>query len=499
MPATVLDMLDQGAPEAPAVIVPGGPSLSYRLLSEEVERAATALAAMGVRREDSVGLVFENGPEAIVAFLAAAAAARAAPLNPAYTEAEFGFYLTDVGARVLLVRPGGAEAARRALPDGGVVVEAAVGADGRLRLDAQGAPSPDGAAAPAPDGDDVALVLHTSGTTGRPKQVPLRHRHLAASVRNIAAAYQLGPDDVALCMMPLFHVHGLLASTLSTLSSGGTVVVPAPFNPFTFWQVVQDHRPTWWSAVPTMHRMVLSRARQDPRPGGDALRFVRSCSSPLAPELMAELEDRLGVPVLEAYGMTEACHQIASNLPPPAGRRPGTVGVGTGVEVGVLDQDGAVRPKGVGEVVVRGPNVIDGYAGDPAVNAGAFVDGWFRTGDQGELAGDGYLTLVGRIKEMINRGGEKVSPREVDEVLLRHPAVAEAVTFGVPHARLGEDVAAAVVLRTAATEQELLDHCRARLAAFKVPAVLHLVDQIPRTATGKVQRRKVGEAIGGRP
>jgi acyl-CoA synthetase (AMP-forming)/AMP-acid ligase II len=499
MPATVLDMLDRGAPEAPAVVVPGGPNLTYRVLSEEVERAAATLAAMGVRREDSVGLVFENGPEAVVAFLAAAAVARAAPLNPAYTEAEFAFYLADVGARVLLVPPGAAGAARRALPDGGVVVEAAVDAGGRLRLDldrAAGAPPP--SAAPAPAGDDVALVLHTSGTTGRPKQVPLRHRHLAASVRNIAAAYGLGPDDVALCMMPLFHVHGLLASALSTLVSGGTVVVPAPFNPFTFWQVVRDHRPTWWSAVPTMHRMVLSRARHEPRPGGDALRFVRSCSSPLAPELMAELEDRLGVPVLEAYGMTEACHQISSNLPPPATRRPGTVGVGTGVEVGVLDEAGVVRPHGGGEVVVRGPNVIDGYAGDPAVNAEAFVHGWFRTGDQGELAGDGSLTLVGRIKEMINRGGEKVSPREVDEVLLRHPAVAEAVAFGVPHARLGEDVAAAVVLRNPASERELLDHCRAQLAAFKVPAVLHLVDEIPKTATGKVQRRKVGEAIGWR-
>jgi acyl-CoA synthetase (AMP-forming)/AMP-acid ligase II len=489
MPVTVVEILARGAPEAPAVVVPGGPRLTYRVLREEVGRAA--------RRDDAVGLVFENGAEAVVAFLAAASVARAAPLNPAYTEAEFRFYLSDVGGRTLLVPPGGAAAARRALPDGGTVVEAAVDGGGRLRLDVPGGP-PGRAVPSVPDADDIALVLHTSGTTGRPKQVPLRHRHLAASVRNIVAAYGLGPDDAALCMMPLFHVHGLLASALSTLASGGTVVVPAPFNPFTFWQVVRDHRPTWWSAVPTMHRMVLSRAREGAGQGS-ALRFVRSCSSPLAPELMAELEGRLGVPVLEAYGMTEACHQIASNLPPPGERRPGTVGVGTGVELGVLGEDGVVRRGGVGEVVIRGPNVIDGYAADREVNEKAFVDGWFRTGDLGELAGDGALTLVGRLKEMINRGGEKVSPREVDEVLLRHPAVAEAVAFGVPHARLGEEVAAAVVLHTPATEQELLDHCRAQLAAFKVPGVLHLVEEIPRTATGKVQRRKVAEALAEAP
>jgi oxalate---CoA ligase len=274
-------------------------------------------------------------------------------------------------------------------------------------------------------------------------------------------------------------------------------VVPSPFNPLGFWPVVREQRPTWYSAVPTIHRMVLARAR-DQRPAGTgSLRFARSCSSALPPELMAEVERRLDAPVLEAYGMTEACHQIASNPLPPAAREPGSVGVGTGVEVAVLDASGAKLAAGTpGQVAIKGPSVIDGYAANPQANAESFLEGWFLTGDQGVLDERGYLTLIGRIKELINRGGEKISPREIDEVLLRHPAVAEAVAFGVPHPTLGEEVAAAVVLHADAGEQDLLAHCRGYLAAFKVPRKLYVVQAIPRTATGKVQRRRVAEVIG---
>ncbi len=490
------DMLGRGEAGAPAVVVPGGARLTYRELREEVRRGAEALAGLGLRRDQAIGMVFENGPEAIVLFLAVAAVGAAAPLNPAYTQAELRFYLEDVDAGALIVPPGGAAAARAARPDGAVLVEAAIDADGRLRVEAPGRPAT--AAEPEePAGEDVALTLHTSGTTGRPKRVPLRHRNLVASVANIAATYQLGPEDVSLCAMPLFHVHGLLASALSTLATGGTVVVPSPFNPLRFWPVVREQRPTWYSAVPTIHRMVLSRARAA-RPGGiESLRFVRSCSSALPPELMAEIERRLDAPVLEAYGMTEACHQIASNPLPPAPREPGSVGLGTGVEVAVLDASGTSPAAGTaGQVAIRGPNVIDGYAANPQANAESFLGGWFLTGDQGVLDERGYLTLIGRIKELINRGGEKISPREIDEVLLRHPAVAEAVAFGAPHPILGEEVAAAVVLRGDASEQDLLAHCREHLAAFKVPRKLHIVEAIPLTATGKVQRRTVAEVIG---
>ena len=494
----LLKLLENGAADAPAVVVPGGPRLTYRELREEVLRGAEALTGLGLRRDQAVGMVFGNGAEAIVLFLAAALAACAAPLNPAYTEAEFRFYLEDLGAAALVVPPGGAEAARRALPPGAVLVEAAIAGDGRLRLqaDAGGTRESRRGALEEPTGADVALMLHTSGTTGRPKRVPLRHRNLAASVDNIAAHYQLGPDDVSLCVMPLFHVHGLMASALATLRSGGTVVVPAPFNPLSFWSVASGQRPTWYSAVPTMLRMVLARARGERPPGSESLRFVRSCSSALAPELMADIERRLGAPVLEAYGMTEACHQISSNPLPPAERRPGSVGLGTGVQVAVADGGGAALPAGApGEVVIRGPNVIDGYADNPEANAESFMDGWFRTGDQGVLDERGYLTLIGRIKELINRGGEKISPLEIDEVLLRHPAVAEAAAFAVPHPTLGEQVAAAVVLSGPATERGLLAHCRERLAAFKVPGRLYVVEAIPRTATGKPQRRRIAKAL----
>jgi acyl-CoA synthetase (AMP-forming)/AMP-acid ligase II len=316
----------------------------------------------------------------------------------------------------------------------------------------------------------------------------------------VVATYALTSADVSLCVMPLFHVHGLVASTLATLRSGGTVVVPPRFSASTFWPAVKVHRATWYTAVPTIHQVLLTRADEDQAPasGTSGLRFIRSCSSALAPATMTGLEARFGCPVLEAYGMTEAAHQMASNPLPPAPRQPGSVGRGTGVQIAIMDDGGALLPAGAqGEVVIQGPNVTRGYHNNPEGNAAAFTHGWFRTGDQGVLDAAGYLTLVGRLKELINRGGEKISPREIDEVLLTHLAVAEAVCFGVPDAKYGEEVAAAVVLRGEASAAALAAHCRERLAAFKVPKTIYLVTQIPRTATGKIQRRVVAAAFAG--
>jgi acyl-CoA synthetase (AMP-forming)/AMP-acid ligase II len=326
-------------------------------------------------------------------------------------------------------------------------------------------------------------------------------------VDNVVATYRLADDDVSLCVMPLFHVHGLVASTLATLGSGGTVVVPLRFSAFDFWPLASEQRATWYTAVPTIHQMLAGRGTRERPAGLEALRFVRSCSSALSPELMRRLEAMLDVPVLEAYGMTEATHQMASNPLPPGKRLPGSVGPGTGVELAILDESGCPLPTGArGEVGIRGPNVMDGYEANPAANQEAFANSWFRTGDQGSLDERGYLTLHGRIKELINRGGEKIAPREIDEVLLRHPAVAEAVTFGVPHPSLGEEVAAAIVLSGEAGgkggkgevgKRELLDFCRQHLADFKVPRQLHFVTEIPRTATGKIQRRNVAATFSG--
>jgi acyl-CoA synthetase (AMP-forming)/AMP-acid ligase II len=289
-----------------------------------------------------------------------------------------------------------------------------------------------------------------------------------------------------------------VASTLATLATGGTVVVPAKFSPLSFWSIAQEHGATWYSAVPTIHQLLLARVKPGAaRPAGaQKLRFIRSCSAALPPQVMHDLEAAFGAPVLEAYGMTEAAHQMSSNPPPPADRLPGSVGRGTDVRVSIMDAEGRHLPAGErGEVVISGPNVVRGYENNPEANATAFTDGWFRTGDQGFLGANGYLTLTGRLKEMINRGGEKISPREIDEVLLAHPAVAEAVCFGVPHKSWGEEVEAAVTLSGSATEAELLAFCKERLADFKRPKQIHIAETIPRTATGKIQRRVVAEAF----
>jgi acyl-CoA synthetase (AMP-forming)/AMP-acid ligase II len=484
--------------ERTAVIAPEqNIRINYGGLRTQVKAVAEALAACGVTRGDRVGIALPNGLPNIVAFLAASLAGTAAPLNPAYKEDEFRFYLEDTNAKVLLLPPDGIDDARRAAGNvpiltvdmdayGSVSVRDVTGAVRRRTP----------VAAPAPD--DIALILHTSGSTGRPKRVPLSHANLSISAGNVARSYALTSSDVSLCVMPLFHVHGLVASTLATLSTGGAVVVPTKFSPLSFWQIARDHGATWYSAVPTIHQLLLARVKKDaPRPAGaENLRFIRSCSASLPPQVMHDLEAAFGAPVLEAYGMTEAAHQMASNPLPPSARLPGSVGRGTDVKISIMDDKGTHLPTGDrGEVVIQGPNVVRGYENNPEANASSFVDGWFRTGDQGVLDENGYLTLTGRLKEMINRGGEKISPREIDEVLLAHPAVAEAVSFGVPHTAWGEEVAAAVTLNGEATEAELLAYCKERLAEFKRPKQIHITTAIPRTATGKIQRRVVAQAF----
>jgi acyl-CoA synthetase (AMP-forming)/AMP-acid ligase II len=467
--------------------------ISYGNLREQIENLAAALAECGIGPGERVGIALPNGLPMIVSLLAASLAGIAAPLNPAYKEEEFRFYLDDTNACVLLLPPAGAEEARRACRNRVRVLAVEMDVAGTVRLSGVTR----GRRLELPGVNDIALLLHTSGSTGRPKQVPLKHANLSISAQNVARSYALTGQDVSLCVMPLFHVHGLVASTLATLATGGTVVLPGKFNPLSFWRIARGHGVTWYSAVPTSHQMLLARAdAKTGRPQGAArLRFIRSCSASLAPTVMQDLEAAFGAPVLEAYGMTEAAHQMASNPLPPDIRKAGSVGRGTGVRISIMDSQGRhLAPGEQGEVVIQGPNVIGGYENNPEANATSFIDGWFRTGDQGFLDSAGYLTLVGRIKELINRGGEKISPREIDEVLLTHPAVAEAVCFGVPHPTWGEEVAAAVVLREAATERQLLAHCRERLADYKSPKQIYITDAIPRTATGKIQRGIMAKA-----
>jgi acyl-CoA synthetase (AMP-forming)/AMP-acid ligase II len=503
--ATVRSLLDVGEDDAPAVGAPGRPYLDYAGLRRHVDRTVQALNALGLGRGDRVAIVLDNGPEMASAFLAIANAATTAPLNPAYRKKEYDFYLGDLGAKALVVAERSeSEAIDSARSLGAAVIRLRVpdaAPAGVFELVAEAGPEPGSAARPGPaEPDDVALVLHTSGTTSRPKLVPLLHRNLCASAHNIRTTLCLTPADRCLNVMPLFHIHGLMAPVLSSLSTGACVVCTPGFNALKFFSWLDEAEPTWYSAVPTMHQAVLARAQRNRESVEQArLRFIRSSSSSLPPQVLAELERTFGSPVVEAYAMTEASHQMTCNQLPPGVRKPGTVGCAAGPEVAVMDEAGNLLGVGeTGEIVIRGPNVTPGYENNPDANAKAFTNGWFRTGDEGVMDEDGYVTLTGRLKEIINRGGEKISPKEVDEVFMDHPAVQQVCTFAVPHDKLGEEVAAAVVLRegAAATSAELRDFVAERLADFKVPRTVLLMDEIPKGPTGKLRRIGLAEQLG---
>ncbi len=497
---TLTDLLPSADQNAPAVVVPqGGPKLTYGEFNLEVERVAGLLAASGVERGRAVSIVLPNGLDFMTLFMAVArVGAIAAPLNSAYTEDEFKFYMEDADSQLAIVPPGDHAGRDAAVALSIPVLDARL--DGpALVLESSGSPLTESKDSEPPAASDVALFLHTSGTTSRPKGVPLTHENLVASLRNIAETYELTPNDVAMVVMPLFHVHGLIGVSLSTFYSGGSIVIPPRFSASAFWPVQAETGATWYSAVPTIHQVLLLRADDDNAPQ-QSFRFIRSCSSALAPSVFHDLEKRFGAPVLEAYGMTEASHQMSSSPLPPGDRKPGTVGKPTGVEVAIMDMEGKgdLLPVGsIGEVVIKGENVMHGYNNNPEANADAFVNGWFRTGDQGMMDEAGYLTLTGRIKELINRGGEKISPLEVDAVLLQHDSVAEAVCFAVPDVKYGEVVHAAVVLNGETDEESIRQFCSQQLADFKVPDVVYIADSLPRTATGKIQRRHVSAAFAG--
>ncbi|NJM07180.1 AMP-binding protein [Candidatus Gracilibacteria bacterium] len=501
---TILDLLDVGAADAPALLAPDHHVVTYDALRSNVRELAATLHSYGIGPGERVALAMANGPEMAIAFLAAASAATAAPLNPKYTGEEFAFYYGDTRARALIVLPNTMPEAVAALTPEMLLIHALPQSDGTLRF-AGGRSQESGvrsqaASADLQSPDDVALILHTSGTTSRPKRVPIRHRNLATSAYNIGETYALSAADRSLCVMPLFHIHGIVASLLSALAAGGSVICPPGFDALKFWAWVDEFKPTWYSAVPTMHQMLLARAaRNADLIARNRLRFIRSSSAPLPPIVLERVEAAFGAPVIESYGMTEAAHQMASNPLPPLVHKAGSVGYGIGVDVAVMDETGQLLPQGErGEVVVRGGNVVDGYENNTEANASSFIAGWFRTGDQGYLDADGYLVLTGRLKELINRGGEKISPLEIDDMLLRHPAVAEALAFAVPHKSLGEDVAAAVVLKEGAAceEQELRHWCATQLAEFKVPRRVYVLDTLPRGATGKLQRITMAKTLG---
>jgi oxalate---CoA ligase len=486
---------------APAILAPGRESLSYAGLRELVSRIGVRLRGLGIGADDRVAVVVPNGPEMATAFLAVASCAACAPLNPAYQAAEFHFYLQDLKARALLLLEGDSSPARTVAEELGLTVidvriehERPAGCFDLLAAE-KGKPirgEPDLAR-------KTALILHTSGTTSRPKIVPLSHANLVSSATNIARFLALNEQDRCLNVMPLFHIHGLVGALLSTLAGGGSMICAPGFDASRFFDWVREYQPSWYTAVPTIHQSIIRHGPEYRRAApGHAFRFVRSSSAALPPRTLHEIEDLLQAPVIEAYGMTEASHQMASNPLPPDSRKPGSVGVSVGVDIAIMDDAGQqLAPGQRGEIAIRGAGVTAGYENNPDANAKAYTDGWFRTGDQGYLDDDGYLFITGRLKEIVNRGGEKISPREVDEALLDHPAVAQATAFAVPHATLGEDLVAAVVLRAGEdlNEAELREHLFGMLADFKVPSRIVFLNEIPKGATGKIQRSSLHEKL----
>lgn len=500
----------QGRPDAPAVLESGRKPITYGALWSNVDRLVSALATMGVHNESRVALIHANGAEAAIVFLAIASCAACVPLNPQLQAEELRFFLRDAGVQWVVIARNDRSHARQVVRELDLtLIELVADLDapaGSLSFAAAAGPSSPtdhtntaghGDAYSSPD--DIALVLHTSGTTARPKLVPLTHANLVASARSIAATLALDASDRCLNVMPLFHVHGLVGNLLAAIAAGASVICEPGFAEDRFFQALRVLEPTWYSAVPTIHQAVARDAEQSGwRPGMGRLRFVRSSSASLPPATLRALELALQVPVVEAYSMTEASHQMTSNPLPPDMRKVGSVGLPAGAEVAVLGADGARVPADVvGEIVVRGPGVIAAYGGNSRLTLEAFVGGWFRTGDLGRIDAEGYLFITGRAKEIVNRGGEKVSPREIDEALLEFEGVAQAVAFGVPHPTLGEDLVAVVVPAPHAhvNQDQLRAHLFQRLAASKVPTAIVCVPEIPKGPTGKVQRTSLAAKL----
>lgn len=494
------DLLNARPRDDAAILAAGRGALTYGAFDALCADVASALRARGLARNDKLAIVLPNGPEMAASFVATASAVTAAPLNPAYREDEFHFYMDDLKARALLVEensasPAIAAARRLGIPILTLHPSRAAGAF-TLTGEAVGSPVQQGFA----DASGIALVLHTSGTTSRPKIVPLTHANLLASAGNIRSTLRLTPADRCLNIMPLFHIHGLVAAILASLAAGASVFATPGFNALKFFGWLEEAKPSWYTAVPTMHQAILARAERNQEAiTANPLRFIRSSSASLPAPVFHALEDVFKCPVIEAYAMTENAHQMTSNQLPPGKRKPGFVGCAAGPEVAVMSPDGTILGAGLeGEVVTRGPNVTPGYESNPGANEAGFAFGWFHTGDQGIMDADGYLKITGRLKEIINRGGEKIAPMEVDEVLIEHEAVAQAVTFAVPHEKLGEEVAAAVVLHQAktASERDLQDFAAVRLAAFKVPKRIVILEEIPKGSTGKLQRIGLAQKLG---
>ena len=502
MPLSLSSMLAAHSAENYAFGAPGKSWMSYTELRNLSKDIFISLREGGVGAADRVAIVLENGAAMATAFVTIAQAAATAPLNPNYREDEFSFYLEDLKAKAIVLKVGYNGPALTAAQQNDLLVfwlhedkEVA----GKFSLTTEGKPKPENYNHPGET--DTALILHTSGTTSRPKVVPLLQSNILASAENIALSLELCTKDRCMNVMPLFHIHGLIAAVTASLFSGASIFCTNGFNAMTFFKIMAEAKPTWFTAVPTMHQAILARSEPNVEIiSANPLRFLRSSSASLPAQVMKSLRDTFNAPVIEAYGMTEASHQMCSN--PLKLQKPGSVGIAAGPEVRIAQENIAKFTDGIGEVVISGGNVTPGYENNEDANKKNFFESegkrWFRTGDQGAFDVDGYLELTGRLKEIINRGGEKISPLEVDSVLLDFPAIGQVVTFAIPHPKLGEEIGAAVVIKEgySANESDIRAFAKSRMANFKVPRRILILDEIPKGATGKIQRIGLAEKLG---
>ncbi len=503
---TICDVIRRHAlatPDAPALLAEGKEPLTYRGLADLINDVRAKLNAMGFGRNDRIALIGPNDASLAALCTAVWGSATALPLNPALTLGEFAIYLRDLKAQAVAVLADTETPARDAAREIGLPlieverIEGPVAGLIDIRCDAPPGP----AARPGPAGiDDLALVLITSGTTSHSKIVPMSHRNFINKVGITTADMGLTRDDRCLNLMPLFHAGGLHGSLGGIWLSGGSVVTLPDFSAERFFRAIETLSPTWYTGSATFqHAIAAAAADHAAALEKSRIRFIRVGAGPIGGELRGEIEEIFDAPVVGAYASTEI-GQISILPLPPAPRKPGTVGrPASGMRVAVMSTDRQLLgPNQRGEVVVDAAGIFDGYENDEDANRESFVDSWFRTGDEGMLDEDGYLTLTGRIKDIINRGGEKITPKEVDDALTAHPDVAEAATFPVPHATLGQEVAAAVVpeLGAALTEEMLARHLQGRLAAFKIPRRFVITGGIPKDVNGKIQRRGLAECFG---
>lgn len=495
----LLDFYARRTPAAPALLAPGRPALTYGALGERTQDLVRTLRGLGIAPADRIAVALPRGADSALALIAVASSCACVPVNPDLTADELQRYFSELKLTALVTRADMNSASRdvaRALDI--AVIDFVPGPQDDLGGCAFVGPAVGPASASgASRGDNDAFILLTSGTAARPKMVPLTHRNVCLSATNAGRVLSLTSHDRLLNVLPLFHAHGLISGLLTALAAGSSVICTDGFDAASFFGWMRELQPTWYTAVPTIHRALLTAAEADPgRARASSLRVIRSASASLAPAILGGLEATFGVPVLETYGMTEAASQIAAN--PFELRKLGSVGRAAGPEIAIMDETGRALASGAhGEIVLRGANMSRGYYNDEAATQAAFRDSWFRTGDLGYLDADGYLFIVGRIKDVINRGGQKISPLEVEEVLLSHPAVLEAGVFAVPHPKLGENVAAVVVLlaNSEATSDQLRKFARKRLAAYKVPSLIRSVAALPKGASGKVKRNALADLI----